>query len=57
MSEPITESISQEVLFDQRLQERFIRQGLITRKQLEAWKEKLVDVESEGSKIDVGQNK
>ncbi len=52
----MTENIPQEILFDTRLQERFIRQGLITRKQLEEWKDKLIDLETEPTKTDVAQS-
>jgi hypothetical protein len=37
-----------EILFDKRLQERFIRPGLLTQKQLDEWLSKLGDVQEQG---------
>jgi hypothetical protein len=42
-----------EVLFDARLVERHIRQGLVTREQYEGYLAQLNDVESEADRIDL----
>lgn len=49
----MTYRLPDEILFDRRLQERFIRQKLLTREALNQWLAQLPDTEEQGARTDL----
>lgn len=51
----MSQQLPEEILYDKRLQERFIRQGLLTSQQLQTWLTGLSDVAEQGEVLNFGE--
>ena len=52
----MAQQLPEEILYDKRLQERFVRQGLLSTQQLQTWLGDLTDVADQGELMTLGDH-